>query len=365
MDETAVRKYSTPKLGLVSLSPKLKRARKHGVHIHPANRQQQLAAFSHVAFLCDNTEIQAALPQVFIGNEHVLPAHVQQRVSPQLHGNVKLWRRKSSWVDGPMLMQILHLLSRALQPFSEKVQPVLFWDAAKAHLRPDVLRCAGKLGIWVIIIPARVTWLLQPADTHGFARYKAFLRKKYLEASSLAVDGRVNTDDIILAMNSAVRQVFQKQKWEGSFEGNGFGFKQRQVRTKILEHLQWETVPQVACSLPNLTQFATIWPQRLDVPIDVLFYAFLPRALPAPQQPSVVSATDVDTTPVPWIQRLRSRPDRIDDSQQSAASSARRRVSREPHLPASAVPCPPIPQPPARERRPRLPQPRAIPRCRR
>ena len=56
MDETAVRTFSTPKLGLVSLSPKLRRARQQGLHTHPAGRQQQLAAFSHVAFLCDNTD---------------------------------------------------------------------------------------------------------------------------------------------------------------------------------------------------------------------------------------------------------------------------------------------------------------------
>jgi len=365
MDETAVRKYSSPKLGLVSLSPNLRRARQHGVHVHPADRGQQLAAFSHVAFLCDNTEVQAALPQVLIGNEHVLPLNVQQRMLPQLHHNVKLWRRKSSWVDGAALMEILKLLSQALKPFSKRFQPVLIWDAAKSHLRPDVLTCAGKLGIWLIIVPAKITWLLQPADTHCFARYKAFLRKRYLESSAFASDGHVSTDDIVLTINAAVREVFQKQKWKGSFAGNGFGHQQGQVRAKILEHLQWETVPQVACTLPNLSQFTHIWPKRLDVPIDALFYAFLPHAEPPQRQPSHVSAAAADDGPVPWLRRLRPRRDRGADSQHAAASSASPPAPHSIHTAASAAPCLTIPHRPAQVRRPGLLRPRPIPRCRR
>ena len=365
MDETSVRKYSSPKLGLVSLSPKLRRARQHGVHTHPANRQQQLAAFSHIAFLCGNTEAQAALPQVFIRNEHVLPVHVLNHVSPRLHKNVKLWRRKSSWADGAVLQEVLTLLSQALRPFSDRFQPVLLWDAAKSHLRKDVLKLAGKLGIWLIIIPARITWLLQPADTHCFARYKAYLRKKYLESSSCAADGHVSTEDIIMTMNAAIRQVFQKHKWQQSFVGNGFGLEQRQVRAKILEHLQWETVPQVGCALPNLGQFGYIWPRRADVPVDELFYAFMPHAAPSQRRPSHRPDSIPDEAVVPWIHRLRSRHRHMGESQDSAASFAQLAEPSATLSAASAGPWLTIPHPPAQQRRARVLRPQAIPRCRR
>ena len=365
MDETAVRKYSQPKPGLVSLSPKLRRARQRGVHVHPAGRGQQLAAFSHVAFVCDNTEIQASLPQVFIGNEHVLPVHVQQRVQPQLHRNVKLWRRKSSWVDGPALMEILIMLSNALQPFASRFQPVLIWDAAKQHLRADVLRCAGKLGIWVIIVPARGTWLLQPADTHCFARYKAYLRKKYLAASAAADDGQVSTEETLLMMNAAVREVFQKQKWRNSFVGNGFGKRQLQLRPKILEHLKWQAAPQVACTLPELHQFTHIWPRRLQVPIDELFYAFLPHAAPPARQPSHTSITTADEGPVSWIRRLRPRRNRESEGQDSLGPSAAQPGPAALHPAASGEPCLPIPRRPPQRMRPGIIRPRPIPRCRR
>ena len=262
-------------------------------------------------------------------------------------------------------MEILRLLSRALKPFSHRFQPVLMWDAAKSHIRPDVLACAGKLGIWTIIVPAKVTWLLQPADTHCFARYKAFLRRKYLECSASASDGHVSTDDIILTINAAVREVFQKQKWQGSFMGNGFGHQQGQVRSKILEHLEWAAVPQVACTLPNLSQFAHIWPRRLDVPVDALFYAFLPHAVPPHRQRSRMSSAAADEAPVPWERRLRPRTGRGSDSQLDEAAADRPPATCPIRPVAIAAPCRTIPHHPARVRRPGLFRPRAIPRCRR
>ena len=121
--------------------------------------------------------IRAALTQVLvIRNEHVLPVHVKQRLLPQWHRNVQLWRRKSSRVNGVAPTEICKLPLQALKPFSTRFQPVLIWDAAKTHLQPDVLRCGGNFGICLIIVPAKITWLLQQTDTHCFARYSAFFR---------------------------------------------------------------------------------------------------------------------------------------------------------------------------------------------
>ena len=365
MDETAVRKYATPKLGLVSLSPQLRRARKHGVHVHPAGRHQQLAAFTHVAFLCDDTEVQAALPQIIIGNHHILPIYAQQNVLPRLHKNVKLWRRTSSWCNGPVLIEVLKLLAMSLSPFRERFQPVLIWDAAKPHLRPDVLRCAARLGLWVIFVPARITWLLQPADTHCFARYKAYLRKRYLEISSRAPDGRVTTEDILLTMNAAVREVFQKNKWSDSFVGNGFGLQQRHVRRKILEHLQWECVPEVPCVLPRLAQFVHIWPSRVSVPIDDLFAAFTgSTSRPAVHRLRVPDANS-DDVPVPWSRRLRPRQGAPHASQTSAASSAGLPLLPPDPALSLGVPCPTVQESPARRQPAGRRRAHAIPPCRR
>jgi len=99
---------------------------------------------------------------------------------------------------------------------------------------------------------------LQPADTHCFLKYKAYLRQRYQELACDAVDGRVSLTDVLLAMNSGCRKVFQAHAWSKSFDDNGFTPGQRLVRRSILNHLEWEEVPPAPPILPTLRQFAAI-----------------------------------------------------------------------------------------------------------
>lgn len=49
------------------------------------------------------------------------------------------------------------------------MQPILSFDAAPLHLQPDVLELLGELDIWWQMVPKKLTWLLQPLDTHSWS----------------------------------------------------------------------------------------------------------------------------------------------------------------------------------------------------
>ena len=59
------------------------------------------------ACVCDALEIEAALPDSFIGNERVFPSYVQRLVTPSLAQSVFLLRRKSAWVNGDIMLTIV------------------------------------------------------------------------------------------------------------------------------------------------------------------------------------------------------------------------------------------------------------------
>ena len=59
------------------------------------------------ACVCDALEIEAALPEFFIGNERVFPLYVQRLVTPSLAKSVFLLRRKSAWVNGDIMLTIV------------------------------------------------------------------------------------------------------------------------------------------------------------------------------------------------------------------------------------------------------------------
>jgi len=366
LDETAVRAFPGAAKGLVSFSPKMKRCRRMGLHAQPASRAQQRSCVTHVACLCDVPEIQAVLPHFFIGNERVLPVYVQRLVTPALANNVFLLRRKSAWVNGEVMLMIVKTIAEILKAYKDLYQPILLWDALKSHLSPSVLRAAGTRGIWPIVIPAKVTWLLQPADTHAFSKYKAFLRKAYLKDALESTSGRVSVEKILLAMNDAVRHVFRGNRRTEGFEGNGLGQRQKKVRASIWAHMELVEPTNVPRTLPTLEQFGHIWPQRSDLPIDALFVAFHnqhpPTARAAAQRPPPVEDSQSDE----WISRLRPRLKRAAsfaaaDLGAPAPVSASSGVSS---VPTSSWTAPPPPVPPAAGAPP-WSRPRAIPPCRR
>ena len=49
----------------------------------------------------------------------------------------------------------------------------MIFDAVPLHLADEVMRELATAGIWYLVIPARLTWLLQPLDAHAFANMQA------------------------------------------------------------------------------------------------------------------------------------------------------------------------------------------------
>ena len=158
VDETVVLAFPGAVKGLVSLSPKMKRCCRMGLHAQPASRNQQRSCLTHVACLCDVPEIEAVLLHFFIANESVLPSYVQGSVTPSLAKTVFRLRRKSAWVNDEIILIIVKIVAVVLNPYKHQYQPVRLWDALKSHLSSSVLRAAGAWGIWTIVIPGTIVW---------------------------------------------------------------------------------------------------------------------------------------------------------------------------------------------------------------
>ena len=148
--------------------------------------------------------------------------------------------------------------------------PILLLDACSAHLGPKFLASCVRSKIWVVYVPARLTWLLQPADTHCFALLKASLRQLFHDTVLRAANGKVTVKNILEHLDRAIRKVFQGRSWSEAFEGNGWSCGQRQVRQRILDTLEWPAIPEVDNRLPSLQDFQTIFPRNRWIPLAKL-----------------------------------------------------------------------------------------------
>jgi hypothetical protein len=308
LDETAICLYQGGGKGNVFLHKK-----DHGAEaaVERVSRGKRRTFLTHVAFVCDNAAIQAVLPQIVIGNEATLPAAALEALRSACPSNVRLVRQKSSWNDSRLCAIIVRILAFALRPFRDWFQPLLLLDAVRLHFAQVVLNACNNCGIWLLLIPAKTTWLLQPLDTHVFQSFKAFLRGAYQKARVDAGRCDLSLAEFLLCLYRAIKAVLEDRHWGDAFTKNGFGCCQLEVREYIKRQIQIEGPVEVSASRPSLVQLQSVFPRRTVVPEASLWRPFNPapkaKAAAGPMLPAALVAAKGKASPGPAPRLGRTR----------------------------------------------------------
>ena len=239
---------------------------------------QQRTYFSHVGLICDDPMIQPSLPQFILGNERSIPAGQLPALRASCARNVWLDRGKSAWMNVPTMRRVLRQLKVALEPYMDERQPILLLDANTVHINAQVLADCRAAGILPVVVPAKLTWLLQPLDTHAFAQYKAHLRGAFLAARLRTADGNLSLEAFLGCVQEAIRTVLQGRRWDEAFDGNGFSVAQGAVSSRVTSQLDLTAPLAVPSTRPSFEQLRRLLPEGSRVPA-ALCPAVL-RALP-------------------------------------------------------------------------------------
>ena len=226
---------------------------------------------SYVSIICDCDAVQRVLPQFLIGNQAVLKIRDMPDLLSVLGPTVKLLRRKSAWVNEGVMLVILRQLHTSLIPFLDEYQPILLFDAAPPHTTPMVFRMARRLKMWPLTIPARLTWLLQPLDTHGFLSFKRRLEQIHQAAQIGAVGGEIDFTEFLRCVCSAIAEIIMHGSWAHAFERNGFGDLQARLSQRVRAELGSEALPACSSECPTLEQVACCFPKRFPLTAEIAF----------------------------------------------------------------------------------------------
>ena len=282
LDETACRLHYDQKRGLaVCRQRALSRAKKTEI-VQDVSRGKLRGCFTLIAMICDDASLQPLLPQIFLGNEHIFQQRVLDDLRPSLAPNIHLWRRPSAWATRHTMVEVVQLLAEALGTTLAHRRVMLLLDACYIHMGTGFLRACSRRGILVHYVPAKLTWLLQPLDTHVFARFKVFVGREYRQVTMR--NGRCELSAMVRIVARAVRKILQGVEWSYAFDGNGFGKGQREVRKTVLEVLDRHKGVGASSQLPTLSQFELMFPRRIHLPLADLLscHRDRPARVPAP-----------------------------------------------------------------------------------
>ena len=304
LDETSVKFWYEPRLGLRRLSspkPRVGFARQ-------ASRSQLRRAFTHVAIICDDPTLQPLLPQILLVNERTVTVEQHRRWKSLPGSNAKLWRGKSAWINDEVFAKIIRELGKVVVAHAPGRQAILLMDAHNCHFAKGTLTACRDYDIWPVIIPARMTSLLQPLDTHVFARFKLFLRTRMHQLMLTGANEDLTSEQVIDALLHSIKGVLQRHCWDQAFERNGFGHDLN-IRKHLLEEMAWTKPPAIVVDMPSYTQFAHCFPARHHIPFMQLLSGILPTAKRGIKRARVESAMgeDAGEKVISWKDRLRPR----------------------------------------------------------
>lgn len=260
LDETSICLYQGDGKGTVFID------KKRGPPTQKVLRGKRRCCMTHVALVCDRPDVQAALPQFLIGNEHTLLLRDMPTLLASRPPNTTLLRQKSAWSNDELMATIVRDLGRSLESFRGVYQPIFLFDAVRIHLTRRVLNAIRRAGIWPVLVPARMTWLLQPLDTHVFRLFKIALRREF-QAQRLRCElGDLSTPEFLTCVYAAAREVIDRRLWAHAFAEDGFGIGQAEVSAHVRTQLRVEGIPLVIPNdRPSLEQVAECFARRTSM----------------------------------------------------------------------------------------------------
>ena len=249
--------------------------------------------FSLITFVCDDAVVQPRLPQILVVGGRLVSAAQAATMRASLPAGVHLWREERCWTTAALMLRVLRTLGSATRGAAPGRQVILSADAYRAHMTRAVWRAAAREGFYYMLIPAKMTWALQPCDTHVFAGFKRHLAETAQAAAAAAPDGRCNMAMLLRAVGESLEAVVRRRDWGKAFRDLGLGGSQEAART-----------PEAGRSLPTLAMLQDVFPRRSHLPIEDIFALFLPP----PERPKAARAEPAAARgESPWIGRLRSR----------------------------------------------------------
>ena len=341
LDETSICLFQGDSKGAVLID------KRQGVPLQNVPRARRRCCMTHVAFVCDSADLQVHLPQVIIGNESTFKVASMPALRAACPPCVHLVRQRSAWNNASMCAAIIKVLSDVLKLHAGDRQPILYLDAVRLHFAPEMLAACTRAGIWMVLVPAKMTWLLQPLDTHVFLLFKACLRRAYQNAR---IEGETSDLDIAAFLECvyhAIATAMNARGWEAAFDEVGFGAQQSCIAASVKRALKLPAGAPVVipAARPTEDQLAMCFPKRARIPARIAAGGAAPRA----PRPALARLAAGVAAPTPITAVGASPPVRSGREPRTRAEwlRARKAASVGPHVPDDGAhpTVPPSPSP--------------------
>ena len=171
------------------------------------NRSLKRSTATHVAAISHLPQIQALLPQFVLLNKRTFKGN---DIPSSLPEGLIFIRDVSGWNTAEKMVLILEHIAKALISCTTKYQVVVLLDVASCHIDTQVISAANRLNLWLMHVPARLTFMLQPLDVACLQAYKSALNQLFVERQDN--DGTLRTKEWFNVLVSKIKEFLWKNR---------------------------------------------------------------------------------------------------------------------------------------------------------
>jgi hypothetical protein len=237
------------------------------------SKQDTRRNLTYVATICEDESLQAGMPHFIIGDKVRIRDMDMVGLQESPQSNVHVWcNEKSAWNNHTLMRRMLKVLSDTVSDRPD-LQLVLILDVAPCHTHKRVFQKARELGIWLVFVPAKLTCLLQPLDTHGFFSFKAWLRRQYAALRGKSEDGMVARLDWLKVLQTAKEACVDRKSWTQAFTDTGAHLPLVRLTKSLRKYAAPEDAKTATAAAPNQQDLSHVWPnrRRMNFAVEALF----------------------------------------------------------------------------------------------
>ena len=271
MDETAIKYHYTKVRGYKAKQPNA------DMQQYMADRSSHRNAKSHctlVGTLASDPMAQEKMPQLFTPNTIGRKKAWATTKKHNTRSTVQINLDSNGWMNIETMHLYLDMLAKVVKDLG-KEKVVLVMDCHTAHYSIEVLKKVRSLKWKVLLIPSKLTWLLQPLDVGLFSGLKHKLYLQHVQNQIKSTTGEVKFPQWSKTVMDVVQEQFQTADGRSMFEKCGFGIPTHAFPKKIQPFLPTEDLGFVRkVSMDELTSYMGI---RADAHYRLLFQESIPH----------------------------------------------------------------------------------------
>ena len=301
MDETMVANVKDFKKGVV-----VGRKKKKQLDHTPHERRRVVPRCSVLGCITHDPELQKQLPQIF------LPRRPAQQKPPQKIREVfssaglpiEAWHGTSGFLSAAGATCFLSRLRGVVRKHRPNARIVLFWDASVAHTNDKVLQHARRLHIEMVLVPGRLTWLLQPLDVYVFACLKRALRYNLTKRRMRNPTANISVPEYLRCCTESVQSVLVHKEWGPMMNRCGMALGEHDLSQKLMAVVEGSDLTAAPPSQEDIQKFIGCSSERAGKVHASLLAHLMHQPTTDVQVEGVVAPAQVEELPSSETMRL-------------------------------------------------------------